>query len=215
MQDFIAINEQRAEFYWWMSSLFAKELTEADLQNYFGGEMGNYFSSLAMTPELSQPVANLRETLSKLKKRPDAQLELSADFCGLFLSTPKTGALPYASLFLCNSGLLNEKPAQDMAAWMKKYDIAQRKDFNEPGDHLAIILDFLGNLIIRTNTEKDEVKQEALMQEQLTFVNDMLASWLPPFQSLVTKQDPFGFYSATAQLLSAFVALDIAFLQGE
>lgn len=103
MQEFIAINEQRAEFYWWMSSLFATELTQDDLNNYHGADMDNYFSVLAMTGELSTPVAGLREALAKLKTRQDAQLELAADFCGLFLSTPKTGALPYASIYIGES----------------------------------------------------------------------------------------------------------------
>ncbi|NVP01939.1 molecular chaperone TorD, partial [Photobacterium damselae subsp. damselae] len=39
MQEFIAFNEQRAEIYWWMSSLFAHELTSENIQNYQGGEM--------------------------------------------------------------------------------------------------------------------------------------------------------------------------------
>ncbi|MFD2176826.1 molecular chaperone TorD [Veronia pacifica] len=215
MQDFIAINEQRAEFYWWMSSLFANELTEENLSHYHGAEMFNYLSNLALTPELVSPVALFKDALAKLKRRDDAQLELAADFCGLFLSTPKTGALPYASLYLCESGLLNEKPAQDMAAWMEKYQIAQRKEFNEPGDHLAVILDFMGNLIILANSASTDEKREALMLEQTVFITDMMASWLPTFTDTVKRQDKFGFYHAAAALLVGFIQLDTQFLKGE
>ncbi len=34
MQEFIAFNEQRAEIYWWMSSLLSRELTEDDITEY-------------------------------------------------------------------------------------------------------------------------------------------------------------------------------------
>lgn len=215
MQEFININEQRAEFYWWMSSLFSTELTQENLNEYHGNTMDSYFSMLAQTPALAAPIAVFRDALEKQKIRQDAQLELAADFCGLFLSTPKSGALPYASMYIGTSGLLNDKPAQDMAQWMNKYTINQRKEFNEPFDHLAMILDFMGNLAVLANKEKEEEKQEAMMQEQGQFLDEMLMPWLPLFQEALNKFDAFGFYRAAGTILSTFVALDRAFLYGE
>ncbi|WP_028025388.1 molecular chaperone TorD [Enterovibrio calviensis] len=215
MKEFIAINEQRAEFYWWMSSLFATELTQEDLKNYQGSAMDSYYSALAMTDELKAPIADFRNALAALKLREDAQLELAADFCGLFLSTPKTGALPYASMYIGETGLLNDKPAQEMGQWMEKYGIAQRKDFNEPFDHLAVVLDFMGNLVILANKETEEDKQEALMQEQQVFLETMVTTWLGSFQKSLEQFDNFGFYKASGALVTAFVALDLSFLKGE
>ncbi|GAL29228.1 chaperone protein TorD [Vibrio variabilis] len=34
MQEIKAFNEQRAEIYWWLSSLFAAELTDDELNKY-------------------------------------------------------------------------------------------------------------------------------------------------------------------------------------
>jgi TorA specific chaperone len=215
MQEFIAFNEQRAEIYWWMSSLLARELTNEDLTEYHGDEMFTFLSGLGMTPELKEPVEAFRNAINTLKTREDAQLELAADFCGLFLSTPKSGALPYASMYVGESGLLNDKPAQDMNALMEEYGIAQRKEFNEPADHIAVELDFMGNLIIQANQEADEEKREALMQAQLAFVNGMLLNWIPAFVQSCKARDDFGFYAASVNLLLAFCQLDSAFLQGE
>ncbi len=215
MQNFIEINEQRAEFYWWMSSLFGVELTQEDLDNYHGESMSEYYNMLAMTEELQEAVTQFRNSLAALKLRQDAQLELAADFCGLFLSTPKTGALPYASMYIGESGLLNDKPAQEMGKWLQKYEVAERKDFNEPFDHLAIVLDFMGNLIIFTNRETDATQQEAMMQEQRLFLETQLLTWLAQFYNTLKKHDHFGFYRAAAALLIAFVKLDHQFLLGE
>ncbi|MGF1702603.1 molecular chaperone TorD [Photobacterium makurazakiensis] len=215
MKEFIAFNEQRAEIYWWMSSLFARELTEQDIEQYQSGDMVTFLSGLAMTAELKQPVDQLRDALKRLEEREDAQLELAADFCGLFLSTPKSGALPYASMYVGESGLLNDKPAQDMNKLMDEYDIAQRKEFNEPADHLAVELDFMGNLIIMANQKKSEQEAESLMQAQLKFINTMLLNWLPTFAKAAKSRDNFGFYAAAANVLVAFCQLDAAFLASD
>ena len=215
MQEFIAFNEQRAEIYWWMSSLFARELSEADLHEYHGGEMYTFLSGLGMTEELKAPVDNFRAAITKSNARSDEQLELAADFCGLFLSTPKSGALPYASMYVGKTGLLNDKPAQEMHELMASFDIAQRKEFNEPADHLAIELDFMGNLIILGNQQQTEEQREALMQSQLSFINTMLLNWLPLFTKECQLRDQFGFYAAAANLLLAFCELDKKFLIGE
>ena len=215
MQEFIAFNEQRAEIYWWMSSLLARELTTEDFMEYHGDEMFTFLSGLGMTPELKQPVESFREAINRLKVREDAQLELAADFCGLFLSTPKSGALPYASMYVGESGLLNDKPAQDMNKLMEQYNIAQHKEFNEPADHIAVELDFMGNLIILANHQKNDEKREEVMQAQLSFVNNMLLNWLPIFSQACKSRDNFGFYTAAVDLLVAFCKLDSAFLTGE
>ncbi|UXI02522.1 molecular chaperone TorD [Photobacterium sp. TY1-4] len=215
MQEMIAFNEQRAEIYWWMSSLLSRELTAEDLNHYHSGEILTFLSGLAMTPELKQPAADFQNALQRLATRADAQLELAADFCGLFLSTPKTGALPYASIYVGQSGLLNDQPAQEMNQWLERYDIAQRKDFNEPADHLAVELDFMGNLIIRANQQADEQAAEPLMQAQLAFLDTMLLNWLPAFAQACQSRDPFGFYAAAVNLLLAFCRLDRTFLAGE
>jgi len=215
MQEFINFNEQRAEIYWWMSSLLSRELTEDDITEYLGGEMRTFLSGLGMTPELKQPVEAFLDALNRLENREDAQLELAADFCGLFLSTPKSGALPYASMYVGESGLLNDKPAQDMNKLMEEYSIAQRKEFNEPADHVAVELDFMGNLIILANNQENEEKAETVMQAQLDFINTMLLNWLPAFTKSCESRDNFGFYAAAANLLLAFCKLDTAFLVGE
>lgn len=215
MQEFIAFNEQRAEIYWWMSSLLARELTTEDLMEYHGDEMLTFLSGLGMTPALQQPVESFRGAINRLKVRENAQLELAADFCGLFLSTPKSGALPYASLYVGKTGLLNDKPAQDMNTLMAQYNIAQRKEFNEPADHIAVELDFMGHLIIQANHQQNDENREKVMQAQLSFVNNMLLNWLPIFAQACQSRDHFGFYSTAVDLLVAFCQLDAVYLAGD
>ncbi|CAH0525588.1 molecular chaperone TorD [Vibrio hippocampi] len=213
MQEVKAFNEQRAEIYWWLSSLFTKELTESELEQYQSPEIRAFLSGLGENEALKQPIDKLVDALNRLQVRHDAQLELSADFCELFLKSDKHGALPYASIYLDKSGLLNGEPALQMQQLLTKHNIAVTKDLNEPADHLAIELDYLGNLIIRSNELEAEKHLNEAFSEQADFIEQHLLTWIEQFSQACEKHDEFGFYSACSALLVAFCQLDLTYLR--
>ncbi|WP_261833419.1 molecular chaperone TorD [Vibrio ishigakensis] len=215
MQEIKKFNEQRAEIYWWFSSLFSKELTDEELKAYQSQQVRGFLQGLSENEELKKATDGVIESLNKLQDREDAQLELSADFCELFLTSDKHAALPYASIYLDDSKLLNGKPAQEMAALMQEKGIQVDKNFNEPADHLAIQLDFLGNLIIRSNELEQEAHMEVALAEQQAFIEQHLLTWVPQFSENCTKFDEFGFYASVAELLVAFCELDSHYLAND
>ncbi|MEZ8393450.1 molecular chaperone TorD [Vibrio cyclitrophicus] len=215
MKDTKAFNEQRAEIYWWLSSLFAKELTQEELDHYHSVEIRSFLSGLGSNEALKPSIDKLVDALNRLQTREDAQLELSADFCDLFLKTDKHGALPYASMYIGETGLLNDKPAKDMEDIMAKHNLIVNQGLKEPADHIAIELDFLGNLIIRSNeTElEEELEKSFVIQQQ--FIEQQLLTWLPKFNVKCHDVDQFGFYASVSSLLLAFCNLDTQYLAGE
>ncbi|GEM74924.1 molecular chaperone TorD [Vibrio sagamiensis] len=215
MQDIQAFNEKRAEIYWWFSSLFAKELTQKELDTYHGVEIRSFLTGLGSNESLKPSISLVVDALNRLQEREDAQLELAADFCDLFLKTEKYGALPYASMYIGESGLLNDKPAENIEKLMADFGVEVDKNLKEPADHLAIELDFLGNMIIRTNEETCEQKIEQAFSDQNDFIQQHLLSWLPQFDAKCQKFDEFGFYSSISQLLISFCKLDSTYLIGE
>lgn len=215
MQEAKAFNEKRAEIYWWLSSLFARELTEDELTAYHTAEIRGFISGLGENPQLTEATSALINSLNQLQDRADVQLELSADFCGLFLATAKNAALPYASLYIGTEGLLNGKPALAMEQLMKDKDITKQEGFNEPADHLALELDFLGNLIVRSNEIDNENDFELALLEQKQFIEQHMLTWVPSFNAKCRQFDEFGFYAAVAQLLLAFLKLDCEYISGE
>lgn len=215
MQETKAFNEKRAEIYWWLSSLFAQELTEDELTAYHTAEIRGFISGLGENPQLTDATSALIQSLNLLQDRADVQLELSADFCGLFLTTAKNAALPYASLYIGTEGLLNGKPAQQMDQLMKSKGITKREGFNEPADHLALELDFLGNLIVRSNKIDSDEQFELALSEQKQFIEQHLLTWVPQFSAKCRQYDEFGFYACVAELLLAFLKLDCEYISGE
>ncbi|MFA0412397.1 molecular chaperone TorD [Vibrio renipiscarius] len=215
MQELKAFNEKRSEIYWWFSSLFAKELTVADLEQYQSPEIRSFLSGLGENPSLKPAIDRVVDALNRQIDREDGQLELSADFCDLFLKSDKESALPYASMYIGTTGLLHDKPANEMDALLEKHSVAVEKGLNEPADHIAIELDLLGNLIIRSNELEQEPHFEAALAEQEAFIRQHILSWVPKFSAKCQTLDKFGFYSAVVSLLVAFLELDCQYLKGE
>ncbi|OEF10412.1 molecular chaperone TorD [Vibrio genomosp. F10] len=215
MQETKAFNEKRAEIYWWLSSLFAKELTEPDIEQYQSAQIRAFLTGLGENPSLKPAIDKLVDALNRLQDREDAQLELSADFCDLFLKSDKDSALPYASIYIGEAGILNDTPAKEMADLMAKHNVAVHETLNEPADHIAIELDFLGHLIIRSNEVEIEKHLDQALIEQERFISTYLLSWVPQFTHKCQQLDDFGFYAAVSELMSAFLELDYQYLTGE
>ncbi|MGB1320902.1 MAG: molecular chaperone TorD [Vibrio gallaecicus] len=215
MKEMKAFNEKRAEIYWWLSSLFAKELTESELEHYKSVEIRSFLAGLGENETLKPAIDKLVDALNRSQNRDDEQLELAADFCDLFLKSDKYAALPYASLYIGDTGLLNGQPAKDMETLMAEHGVGVSADLNEPADHIAIELDFLGNLIIRSNENQNSEEFESSFLEQKQFIEKYLLTWIPRFQAKCTEFDKFGFYASVATLLVAFCKLDLEYLSGE
>ncbi|EGR4359857.1 molecular chaperone TorD [Vibrio cholerae] len=207
MQELKILNEKRAEIYWWLSSLFFKELSEQDIARYHSAEVRTFLSGLADEQSLSREVKHLVEALNRLQDRQDAQLELAADFCDLFLKSDRDSALPYASVY-ADQGLLNGKPAQQMRELLSTHGVKVEQNLNEPEDHLAIQLDFLAHLAISANQIEHSAQLSLALQAQSDFISQHLLTWLPAFAERCTQFDAFGLYSAAARLALAFIQQD-------
>lgn len=212
MQEVKAFNEQRAEIYWWLSSLLSQELSQNELDNYHTPEIRSFLTGLAENPALKQAVDEMITALNRLKDRNDAQLELAADFCQAFLATDKSSALPYASVYLTENKQLHGEPAQKMAALLAEHNVSVGQNFNEPADHIAIQLDFLGHLIIKSNELEKEAHLEDAFVQQAEFLDRHVLSWAPQFSEKCRQVDEFGFYAAVCELVVRFCELDLQYL---
>lgn len=215
MQEIKVFNEKRAEIYWWLSSLFSKELSDKEIEQYHSPQIRAFLGGLGENAGLHAAVTHLVDALNRLMDREDARLELAADFCDLFLKSDKDSALPYASVYIGQTGLLNDTPAQAMAELLKKHGVTTHETLNEPADHLAIELDFLGHLIIRSNELEKEAHMDRAFAEQAAFIQTHLMRWVPQFATRCQSLDQFGFYAAVTELLVAFLELDLAYLADE
>ncbi|MGY3885889.1 molecular chaperone TorD [Aeromonas aquatica] len=212
MQEFMATSERRAELYWWFSTLFATELSDAQIAEYDSYDVRSFLKSLSTLDPMREAVAELNDAIARLLVRPDRQLELAADFAGLFLVDPKQGALPYESLYRGEAKLLMQAPMAEMQERLKRLGIDVSDKFKEPADHLAIELDLMGNLIIRAAEATTADERAQWLQEQEELLHQHLLGWFERFEQACRQADKFGFYGASARLLGVFLHMDANYL---
>ncbi|EHF2405756.1 molecular chaperone TorD [Salmonella enterica] len=189
--------EQYACVYAWLALLFFREVDDEGLIQLQSAEIADWLARLKRQPALAASVALLEQKIAALSLRQDAQLELAADFCGLFLMTDKKSALPYASQYP------QQEPGM-IKHLLLEAGMEVNDDFKEPTDHLAIYLELLSHLHFSLGESFQQRRMNKLRQKTLS----SLLEWLPEFTNNCLKHDPYGFYAALSQLLLAIVRFD-------
>jgi TorA specific chaperone len=212
MQEFLATSERRAELYWWFATLFAAELSDEQIAEYDSYDVRSFLKSLSTLDPMRDAVAELNDAIARLLVRTDRQLELAADFAGLFLSDPKQGVPPYESLYRGEGGLLMQTPMTLMQARLTRLGINVSDKYKEPEDHLAIELDLMGNLIIRAAEARTADERSRWLAEQDELLHEHLLGWFNRFEQGCHAKDNFGFYGACARLLGVFLVMDANYL---
>ncbi|NIY93346.1 molecular chaperone TorD [Vibrio diazotrophicus] len=214
MKEIKAFNEKRAEIYWWLSGLFANELTEQEVARYDSPEIHNFLAGLGENAHLADASQKFISVLNRLLKQQDAQVQIANSFYHLFSKCDENSALPYASLYFDKSKCVDETPEQAIALLMEQNGVHVQKQPDESYDHLSIELDFLGHLIIRSNELEKEPHMEKALQFQAQYIRNHLLSWVPEFSFHCSSVDKLGFYSSISVLLVAFLELDLHYLTG-
>ncbi|EJD7635305.1 molecular chaperone TorD [Salmonella enterica] len=189
--------EQYACVYAWLALLFFREVDDEGLIQLQSSEIADWLALLKRQAALAASVALLEQKIAALSLRQDAQLELAADFCGLFLMTDKKSALPYASQYP------QQEPGM-IKHLLLEAGMEVNDDFKEPTDHLAIYLELLSHLHFSLGESFQQRRMNKLRQKTLS----SLLEWLPEFTNNCLKHDPYGFYAALSQLLLAIVRFD-------
>jgi TorA-specific chaperone len=215
MDELTQLCQTRSEIYWWLSTTLATELSDEQLGKYQSAEIQGFLQGLAATPALTAPVEKLVSSLAAANLRNDARLELCADYAQIFLGNSKSSAPPYESVFTSENGHLMQEAYQQMTALLEQHNINISDKYSEPADHIAIQLDFMGNLILKTLDSESEEQIRANFALQHDFLQTHLLNWLGDFEMKVKDCDKFGFYAAVVALLLAFAQLDSDWLETE
>lgn len=212
MQQIKAFNEKRAEIYWWLSSVFTSELSAKELEQYHRPEIRTFLAGLSENKQLEQPVKQFCCQLDELLRIENAQVLLAESYYNLFLKCDQSSVLPYASLYIDKSQIKDKTPAQSIAELMEKNGVHVQEQTDEPYDHLAVELDFLGHLIIRSNELEKSTHMEQALQFQADYIRSHLLNWVQEFSFHCVEKDKLGFYASISVLLVAFLQLDLNYL---
>ena len=109
----------------------------------------------------------------------------------------------------------------DVSGFYRAFGVEPSRSNPERCDHIVLELEFLAFLlsqerraVLSTEVGGSE-KANTCRDAQKKFLEDHLSWWAPAFARLLEREDPRGFYGATAQFLSALIPTERAFLDVE
>lgn len=188
----------------WLATLFSAELTSDMLSRYSKGEAAPILQLLRHEYDLEPEVKRLENALGGLTVFSSAQLELAADFAELFLVDARTSAPPYASFWSDGEKLFQSETAQRMTKRLAQSGFAVTREFTEPADHLAIMLEYLAFHCEELAGLGKGVRSEELDYTR-EYLRNELCNWLPAFVSRCNQSTPASdFYPAVASLTASY-----------
>lgn len=211
----------RAETYQWFSHIFAHELSASELSLYQDGALNTVlgmFSEMGLALEADI----CKNEIKALAKIDHAEMELKADFAACFLLDEKNGAMPYASLYLGDEGMMYAESERKMRELLSKSGLAILESFKEPSDHLSIFLSLMERWCTQMLKElpKEEQVEDYLLNEviaQKSFIDDGLLVWLQDWNLRLHRitHCKTTFYQAMGNLLVAYITADSDYLASE
>lgn len=217
----VMISKLRAETYQWFAQVVSQELEKETITLYQDGALNTMFN-LFEEIGLSLEVARFNAAIASLKKLDNPALELKADFAACFLLDEASGAMPYASLYLDEAGMMYSEAERKMRELLSKSGLEILERFKEPSDHLAIYLSLmhrwcqqLGQEIRQEEDTSSYLQNEYLAQK--SFIEEGILRWLPSWNDRLEKiaNCQTDFYQALGALLLAFLLADRDFLMNE
>lgn len=197
----------RAQTYGMLSRLFRVEVdlpTIRELQGmHFPVATGNDLVNLGY----SQLYDYLKDAWE------DSVTELAIDYVRCFIGHGVNGysaAYPYESVYTSERRLMMQEARAEVLATFRANNL-KRGHWNESEDHIAMELEFMQRIALRTKDallEGDEDHAIELLKTQLDFANDHLVNWLP---MLVNDMQQFShtlFYQGLGNLTLGFVQED-------
>ena len=165
----------RAVAYRWLAQFFLCPPDKTTLESYRSVEGRQFLTGLQADPALAPLAGWLKDAVDTADAIEDLQVKIASAFTGAFDMGGPRAALPYASVYLSENGLLFQKPTQDMIALLKKMQMQLLDGMNEPPDHLGVQLHVAAELI-----EREEQGQHVPISSA-AFLDQQVLTWLPEF----------------------------------
>ncbi|EXI61419.1 hypothetical protein MHD_09085 [Mannheimia granulomatis] len=187
--------EERQFTYRWFNAMFARELSDEQLNALQAGQFDDFFAFLRELG-LNEEVARFQAELTACKQLEFPRLELAADFAQLFLLDGKQSAIPYASAYLGECELTAHLAEMDRL--LAYFSLQINRETKEPSDHISVYLNLLDKLLEQSTDEE----VQCFLQTQLQW----LSLWVEKARRVSTKT---AFYQSLLQLLEKFVTYDL------
>lgn len=167
----------------------------------------NLCANLAdLMQEISLPAAGEACRRMAQSLAENSQEELLIEYSGLFLGPFGAPAHPYGSVYLEQDRKLMGDSTMEVLKLYAESGVTYEGD--EPPDHIAIELEFMGFLegrIAQAIGESNQADRADFSAIRARFFNRLLASWAPILGNILKEQATLAFYRDLGECLLGFI----------
>lgn len=205
--EIITLMENRARTYGLLSRLYLKEVDKECLDELQGMRFPTATGNAKVDEGYHQMYDYLRGAWD------DSITELAIDFVRTFIGHGVNGysaAYPYESVYTSERRLMMQEARAEVLQTFRENNL-KRGRWNEGEDHVALELEFMQRMALRTVEDLKAGKEDDAIEKlrtQHTFVQDHLLNWLPMLTSDMRMYARTLFYQGLAQLTMGWVEED-------
>ncbi|WP_302853276.1 molecular chaperone [uncultured Slackia sp.] len=202
----------RASFYRMLSRLFFEPLKADDIDMLESMDFVAQAKELGGEGKLAQGLNDMGRGLRR--RHTGTRTLLATDFTmcfdGIRADEGKV-AVPYASVFLSDKGLLYQKPRSEVYELLLSQGLRLKKGVDLPEDHLSFEFEYLAILAERAQEAfkaDDSASAQQALQDSIEFLDNHVKTWLPMFEQRALALLETRFYQGVVKAASGYVELD-------
>jgi Uncharacterized component of anaerobic dehydrogenases len=209
--DLVALMNMRAQTYGLLANLFREEVDADSLREL----QAMRFPTATGNAKVDEGYHLLYDYLRTAWD--DSVTELAIDYVRTFIGHGVNGysaAYPYESVYTSERRLMMQEARAEVLQTLRENNL-KRGNWTEGEDHVALELEFMQRMAMRTAAALRDGNEESAAEyvlTQRTFARDHLLNWLPMLTGDMRMFSRTTFYQGLAQLTMGYVEEDEAVL---
>lgn len=210
--ELIAVNEQRAATYGFLSRLYRKEV-DSELLDELHGLRYRVSTGNELVDEGHRLIATYLSGLWS-----NSVTDLAADYMRTFFGHGYNGhaaAYPFESVYTSEKRLLMQDARDEVLALYRAAGLGKDESWKEGEDHIALELEYMQILVQRTTEALREDRQDdayRLVKRQKHFMEDHIGAWAPLFCEQIRNFAKTDFYRGLSYMTEGFLETDAALI---
>ncbi|MDR3136333.1 MAG: molecular chaperone TorD family protein [Coriobacteriales bacterium] len=206
----IDVLRSRSEFYLMLARFYAKPLTQSDIDRL---REVDYSKTGAGEPLIEAGFNDIARFLRR--QHTGIRQQLATDFTMTFdgvATWEDKVAVPYASVFLSEEGLLAREPRNEVFLLFKKEALRLKEGVNLPEDHLSFELEFLSIMSLRSvDALKADDREQALRNLKISanFIREHLLTWFEMLNDRAMQLLETRFYQGVLKITKGYLNMDL------
>jgi TorA maturation chaperone TorD len=192
--------QRQSDAYRLLAACFSQPDREMFVEENLCANLAGLMREISL-PAVGEACRRMAQSLAE-----NSQEELLIEYSGLFLGPFGAPAHPYGSVYLEQDRKLMGDSTMEVLKLYAESGVQHEGD--EPPDHIAIELEFMGFLegrIAQAVSESNQADRADFSAIRARFFNRLLAPWAPILGNILKEQATLGFYRDLGECLLGFI----------